>query len=142
MFPFSSPEEKKSFQNRLVKDTWSHHNQALAGRNTAEFIKDFSDECVFINNPLGGHASGTFIGPEGVAKWCKEFFGLFDQITDFRVPLGAHVHGGDQKSGIVMISWSIENSRYSVTGGVDTFVLNNGQFQMVTVVYDVHQKNA
>lgn len=142
MYPFSDAAEKKAFQARLVKDTWAHHNKSLAARDTAEFIKDFGDDCVFINNPLGGHASGTFIGPAGVAEWCDAFFALFDQITDFHVPLGAHVHGGDSQEGTVMISWSIENDRVSVTGGVDTFILSDGQFKIVTVVYDVHQKQA
>ncbi len=142
MYPFSGNDEKKAFQARIVNDVWAHHNKALAARDTAEFIKDFADDCVFINNPLGGHASGTFIGPAGVAKWCAEFFALFDKITDFRVPLGAHVHGGQDHHGTVMISWSIENDRYSVTGGVDTFILADGQFKIVTVVYDVHEKQA
>jgi hypothetical protein len=142
MYPFADTNEKKTFKSRLVKDCWAHHNKSLAVRDTAEFIKDFADDCIFINNPLGGHASGTFRGPAGVAKWCEQFFGLFDQITDFKVPLGAHVSGGDSSEGIVMISWGIENSRYKVTGGVDTFVLAEGQFKIVTIVYDVQVKSA
>ena len=140
MFPFGTTEEKITFQARKVHDVWNHHNKSLAERNTEEFIKDFSDECVFINNPLGGHASGTFIGPAGVATWCKEFFSLFDNVTEFSVPLGAHVEGANNTAGVVMISWSIENPRNHVTGGVDTFIVDKGQFQIVTVVYDVDLK--
>jgi len=140
MFPFANAQEKTDFQSRKVQDVWNHHNQSLAGRDIEEFIKDFSDTCVFINNPLGGHASGTFIGPAGVATWCKEFFALFDHVSEFKVPLGAHIQGGEKSDGVVMISWTISNSRKTVTGGVDTFVLQNGQFQIVTVVYDVAEK--
>ena len=137
MFPFPNADEKAAFQGRKVQDVWNHHNKSLASRDIDEFIKDFSDTCVFINNPLGGHSSGTFIGPAGVAKWCKEIFELFDQVSEFSVPLGAHIDGADKSAGVVMISWSISNARNTVVGGVDTFVLENGQFQIVTVVYDV-----
>jgi hypothetical protein len=140
LFPFATTEEADNFKTRSLHEMWSHHNASLAARDTNEFIKDFSDNCIFINNPLGGHAQGTFIGPAGVTTWCKEFFGLFNEIHQFKVPLGAHLHESAPGSGIVMISWEIHNDSYDVTGGVDTFIVEAGQFKIVTVVYDVATK--
>jgi hypothetical protein len=136
MFPYSSAEEQKAFASRSCQEMWAHHNKSLAARDISEFIKDFSKDCVFINNPLGGHAQGTYTGPSGVKEWCKKFFDLFDVITEFSVPLGAHLSHPELPDGMVMISWEIKNDRYRVSGGVDTFVITNGLFTAVTVVYD------
>jgi hypothetical protein len=57
-------------------------------------------------------------------------------ITEFSVPLGAHLSHPELPDGMVMISWEIKNDRYRVSGGVDTFVITNGLFTAVTVVYD------
>ncbi|MCX5946281.1 MAG: hypothetical protein NTZ53_13490 [Cyanobacteria bacterium] len=136
-FPFTSPEEADAFKARSLQAMWSHHNAALAKRDGAEFIKDFRSDCLFINNPLGGHGQGTFMGPAGVESWCSQFFDLFSEIHQFKVPLGAHLHESAPGCGVVMISWQIQNDKFSVTGGVDTFIVEAGQFKIVTVVYDV-----
>lgn len=122
------------FTKRTVQEVWHHHDVALAARNIDDFILDFSDDCLFINNPKGGHACGIFRGPQGVAKWCKEFFALFGEITDFSTD------GPFIEENVVLIEWAIESKTHSVKGGVDTFVIENGQFSIVTVVYDVTPK--
>jgi hypothetical protein len=137
MFPYTSLVEQNAFASRTCQEMWAHHNKSLAARDITEFIKDFSQDCVFINNPLGGHAQGTYLGPGGVEVWCEKFFDLFDVITQFSVPLGAHLSHPESPSGLVMISWEIKNDRYLVKGGVDTFVITNGLFTAVTVVYNV-----
>ena len=36
-----------------------------------------------------------------------------------------------------MISWEIFNFSFNVRNGVDTFIVKQGRFEIVTVVYDV-----
>jgi hypothetical protein len=122
--------------SRTIHEVWAHHNQALAAKDIDEFIRDFSADCVFINNPQGGHASGTFIGPDGVRAWCHDFFALFGPVTDFSTQ-GGYIEEDAQGGGVVMISWTISNDRYRIGCGVDTFIVQDGQFHIVTVVYDV-----
>ncbi len=137
MSVYSSPQEEAQFKSRTVEQLWNHHNKSLAARDIDEFIKDFSPSCIFINNPKSGHAQGTFLGAEGVAKWCKEFFDLFQDISEFKVPFGAHIDSPHESDGVVMISWEIFNSSFNVRNGVDTFIVKQGRFEIVTVVYDV-----
>ena len=123
-----------NFKTRTPDEIWEHHGATLAARDISNFILDFADDCIFINNPNGGHASGTFHGPEGVAEWCKQFFKLFDKIEDF--VLAKTFFQGN----IVVVEWEIESTDYHVTGGVDTFIIKDGQFCIVTVVYNVIDK--
>ena len=134
---YSSSQEEAQFKSRTVQELWDHHNKSLAARDVDEFIKDFSPTCIFINNPLSGHAQGTFLGAEGVVQWCNQFFDLFQDISEFKVPFGAHINSPDDSDGVVMISWEIFNSYYNVRNGVDTFIVKDGRFEIVTVVYNV-----
>ena len=124
------------FKNRTMQEIWEHHGKSLAARDAEEFIKDFTDDVIFINNPSGGHASGVFNGQQGVAKWCKEFFALFGKIQDFIV---ADTYFKDN---IVVVEWEINSATHRVRGGVDTFIVEDGQFKIVTVVYQVSEKGA
>ena len=83
MSVYSSSQEEAQFKSRTVQELWNHHNQSLAARDVDGFIKDFSPTCIFINNPKVG-TLGTFLGAEGVAKWCNEFFDLFQDISNLR----------------------------------------------------------
>ena len=139
MFPYNNQDEHKKFVSRKCSEIWTHHNECLAARDISEFIKDFSEDCLFINNPLGGHAQGTYRGPAEIQKWCEKFFALFGNINEFNVSQGAHLSHPDAENGVAMISWEIINNRYKVTGGVDTFVIKSGLFSIVTVVYEVQE---
>lgn len=122
------------FTKRTMQEIWEHHGQALAARDIDEFIKDFADDCLFVNNPQGGHASGTFRGPQGVAEWCKEFFQLFEDISEFTP---AETYTNDNT---FLVLWEIHSKTHHAINGVDTFVVENGQFKIVTVVYYVVPK--
>ncbi|MDP2755353.1 MAG: nuclear transport factor 2 family protein [Nitrospirota bacterium] len=116
---------------RTMQEIWQHHGKALAARDINEFIKDFADDCLFVNNPQGGHASGTFRGPLGVTEWCKEFFQLFKDISEFTY---AETFTHDNT---FVVLWEIHSTSHHVINGVDTFVIENGRFKIVTVVYYV-----
>jgi len=118
-----------NFKNRTMPEVWQHHGQALATRDIDAFVKDFADDCLFVNNPQGGHASGTYRGPEGVAQWCEAFFQLFEDISDFSPAENFTIDN------TFVVLWEIHSETYDVTGGVDTFVVEDGQFKIVTVVY-------
>jgi len=124
------------FKNRTMQEIWEHHGKSLAARDVNEFIKDFSDDVIFINNPNGGHAQGVFTGQKGVAMWCKEFFTLFGKIQDFVV---ADTYF---KNNIVVVEWEINSETHRCRGGVDTFIVEDGRFKIVTVVYQVAEKGA
>ena len=139
MYPFDNAEEKAAFQARTVQEVLDHHFKSLSNRNVAEYIKDYSDDCIFLCNPLGGHASGTYIGPAGIAKWCEEFFPLFNHVEEFNVS-GAFMHGADQNEGVILYNWTIDNPQYTVTGGSDTIFIDKAQYRMLTAVYTVAKK--
>jgi len=118
-------------KSRSPQEVWAHHGQALAAKDVDEFIKDFADDCLFINNPEGGHANGVYRGPEGVRRWCEQFFTLFESITDFKTTPPPIIDN------VALVRWEIEGAKTTVRGGVDTFVFKDGQFQIITVLYDV-----
>ncbi len=122
------------FSKRTMEEIWQHHGGALAARDIDEFVKDFADDCLFINNPQGGHASGVFRGPEGVREWAEQFNELFQEITDFK-----YAETFTNENTFVVL-WDIHSATHHATSGVDTFVVEDGKFKIVTVVYKVSEK--
>ena len=127
--------------HRTVPEIWQHHISSLAERNVEKFILDFSDDCLFMNNPQGGHASGVFRGPQGVATWLRQFLDLFGDISEMSVDPGMKPSNPLFFSENVVIAlWGLDSKTHMVERGVDTFVIDRGQFKLITVVYDVVPK--
>lgn len=114
---------------RTPEAAWQHHVMAVVAKDIDAFVQDFTEDCLVINNPKGGHASGVYRKHEGVRKWCEQFFTLFGAATE----IGANPPF--MIDNVVFAQWEIHGRSYDVSNGVDTFVIKDGLFQLVTCLY-------
>lgn len=120
---------------RSTQEVWGHHLNAIATKDMDAFISDFSDNCLLIMNPKGGYLSGVYRGPKEIAEVSKKFFDLFGEDTEF-ISEGPFI-----EQNIVLVQWAVESKTYSIKGGVDTFIVEDGKFVASTSVFEFVPKS-
>jgi hypothetical protein len=115
------------FAKRSMQELWDHHNEAVSARDVGMFLEDFAEDGVLIT------ASRLYRGREEIAQWFQEFMEI-GRGAVFDSP------GPIFERNVVFIKWNMESSTHTVKGAVDTFVVKDGRFQIVTVDIDAVAK--
>jgi len=115
------------FAKRSMQELWDHHNMAVDARDVEMFLEDFAEDGVLIT------ASRLYRGRDEIAKWFREFMAIAQAaVFDSAGPIF--------ERNVIFIKWNMESSTHSVEGAVDTFVVKEGRFQIVTVDIDAVAK--
>jgi hypothetical protein len=103
-----------------MQELWDHHNKAVEARDLEMFLEDFAEDGALIT------ASRVYRGRDEIAEWFRDFMSIAEEaVFDSAGPIF--------EGNVVFIKWDMESSTHSVKGAVDTFIVKNGRFQLVTV---------
>lgn len=108
---------------RTPEEVFAHHGKALGAEDLEDIVADYSDDAILILQKQ------VFRGKDGARQ---VFTQLLSDVPQAKWELDT-VFADD----VLYLEWKATGGGRKVEDGVDTFIFENGQIRVQTVVYTV-----
>ena len=108
---------------RTPQEVFAHHGQALGAEDLEEIVSDYADDAILVAQKQ------VYRGKDGARQ---VFTQLLADVPQAQWDLET-VFAQD----VLYLEWSAKGGGHKVEDGIDTFVFQDGQIRVQTVVYTV-----
>jgi hypothetical protein len=105
---------------RTPQDVFQHHAEALGAEDLDGIVLDYADSAILIDA-----TAGVKRGKDAIREY---FAGLLRSLPQAQWGVKTTFEGS-----VLLLQWTADSAKASVSDGVDTFIFQNGLIQVQTV---------